>query len=609
MKHPALIFIAVICSWSAQAQNSAKQLSETGIKSQKMAAFQTTIIGETTYDLQTNRAIGNRLILHPNNTLSAIWTMIPVNGGSSARGTGYNFFDGTSWGPQPTYRIEKNQRSGFPTIAVTSSGRLLVAGHSSTLGGTLITKSDSIGSGIWYNDTTSFAGNANESFMKIATGGSNGQTIHIIGNGSGTSGTFVAGQNGPLFYSRSLDGGNTFPVLRSIIPAIDSTQYRGFSAENYSIDTKGDTVVIVIGGITTDLIFLKSVDNGNTWNKTILQSFPIPLFDANSDTLPTGGVIVANGDAHIRIDNNGISHVFWSNIRVISDTTGGTLKLGLPFYETDAILYWNETHPIGDIVTIARALDANGDGIINLIHNPTIECKIGFYSTTYTRFPTAAVDSANNLFVSYQSVCENCDTIGYNKMLSHIYTIASQDGGQTWSQPLDIDKDLDSLFHENAYPCLAKKANGAIHIVFQQDYTPGHSLLTGGLCPPPFWNAASSILYTKIDYTGPGGFPWRFGTVGVKSIKSSTIPFQIAPNPSDEYASIQINLKQKSEVLIDVKNSIGATMYTDQLGQFEKGKHALPLQTSSFVKGMYFITIRTNDQVFTGKCLVVHPDK
>ena len=57
-------------------------------------------IGKTLYDLQSNQAVGSsRLYLFDDGTLSAVWTM----GFAGAdpwgdRGTGYNYFDGTSSG-------------------------------------------------------------------------------------------------------------------------------------------------------------------------------------------------------------------------------------------------------------------------------------------------------------------------------------------------------------------------------------------------------------------------------------------------------------------------------------------------------------------------------
>ena len=54
------------------------------------------VIGTTTYDLQSNASVDNRLIRHSNGTISATWTMSDqLNTAYPDRGTGYNFLDGS----------------------------------------------------------------------------------------------------------------------------------------------------------------------------------------------------------------------------------------------------------------------------------------------------------------------------------------------------------------------------------------------------------------------------------------------------------------------------------------------------------------------------------
>lgn len=124
----------------------------------------------------------------------------------------------------------------------------------------------------------------------------------------------------------------------------------GFNAEDYSIDSKGDTVAIVVGSFSTDLILLKSTDNGTTWNSRILQPFPVPFYDG-SVGLPGGIAVGPSGDAHVRIDNTGLVHVFWSNVLLTDSFT----TLGYYPNVLDGLLYWNENHALGAVDTIAWA--------------------------------------------------------------------------------------------------------------------------------------------------------------------------------------------------------------------------------------------------------------
>ncbi|MDG1349163.1 MAG: hypothetical protein P8P67_05605, partial [Flavobacteriales bacterium] len=89
----------------------------------KSASSNEVFIGTTTYDLQSNAAVQNRIVHHANGTISAGWTTSQeLNVSFSDRGTGYNYFDGTSWGTIPTNRLE-NSRGGWPSIIAMGSGK------------------------------------------------------------------------------------------------------------------------------------------------------------------------------------------------------------------------------------------------------------------------------------------------------------------------------------------------------------------------------------------------------------------------------------------------------------------------------------------------------
>jgi len=87
-------------------------------------------IGSTWYDLQSNKSVSNRIIKCADGSISAIWTR-GFNSGTdyNDRGTGYNYFDGTSWLPLPTDRIE-DIKTGFPSLTL-ANGKEIVISHNS----------------------------------------------------------------------------------------------------------------------------------------------------------------------------------------------------------------------------------------------------------------------------------------------------------------------------------------------------------------------------------------------------------------------------------------------------------------------------------------------
>jgi len=88
-----------------------------------------TVIGITTYDLQSNSAVQNRIMNNGDGTISAVWTYSESFDIAAAdRGTGYNFFDGVAWGSQPTARIEA-EKTGWPNIGRTTGGAEVFVCH------------------------------------------------------------------------------------------------------------------------------------------------------------------------------------------------------------------------------------------------------------------------------------------------------------------------------------------------------------------------------------------------------------------------------------------------------------------------------------------------
>jgi hypothetical protein len=559
----------------------------------KLLSATETYIGETSYFLQTNGSISNRCIVHSDKTISATWSFAPIGSttGWPLRGTGYNYFNGANWGPSPTTRIQ-GHRSGFPNIVVTASGKEMDISHSST--GMSLTLRPTKGNGVWVDSLNSLGAISSDSWPKAISGGANGETVHALW----LDNTNINANGHSLLYSRSLDGGATWPILRSIIPLIDSTNYDGFGGDSYSIDTKGDTVVIAIGFFTTDLILLKSTDNGTSWAKIVIQSFPIPHYYSSGQTF---GFAYSTADPHVMLDNNGLTHVFWSNV-LLTDTSGFVSYFP---NANDGLLYWNENHPIGAIDTIAFAEDKNGNGILDL---PTsgipLGCgSMGNYRGSITQMPSSAVDSANNIFVSYQSYCENCDTTAYNYGHKHVYTIILPNGGATWSNPLDADISVDFLNQENVYGCLAKRANGTINLIYQR--SAGHPQ---NPCSPVSWAEAYQTVHLKIDYSSILGSPWTFpmGNVSIKQKENISLLLEAYPNPCANEVTLSFDLYKSTKASVEIKNLLGENFFYTDLGKLDLGKHSVKINTQLLVDGIYFYTLKTEYQIQNAKFVVSH---
>jgi len=255
-------------------------------KSQGRAGTFETVIGTTVYDLQTNSAVANRIYAYPDGTKAAVWTMGYTPTSYPDRGTGYNYFDGTSWGDEPTTRIEP-MRTGWPSYYPLGDGELVVA-HD-FVSGLQISKRPVKGTGDW---TTSFlaapAGATKVSWPRVITVGN---TIHILA----ISGVPYQGLDLALLYYRSADGGITWenPV---ILPGLDAVSlgagvgksFTGFGSDSYAWSApKGDTIAFAVASSMGGAWILKSYDNGVNWSKVTIFTMPV-LTTAPSPIMASG---------------------------------------------------------------------------------------------------------------------------------------------------------------------------------------------------------------------------------------------------------------------------------------------------------------------------------
>ncbi len=81
-------------------------------------------IGNTSYDMQSNRMLQNRIYRHEDGTIGAVWTRgVEAPPYFPDRGTGYNYYDGNCMGFNPLQISIENFRSGWPSYAPLGPGR------------------------------------------------------------------------------------------------------------------------------------------------------------------------------------------------------------------------------------------------------------------------------------------------------------------------------------------------------------------------------------------------------------------------------------------------------------------------------------------------------
>lgn len=565
-------------------------------------------IGTTTYDLQSNASVDNRLIRHSDGTISATWTMSAQFAAAySDRGTGYNFHDGSSWGPDPTARLESS-RGGWPSVLATGSGKEIAITHNTDNGYLLMTHRPSTGSGAWTEQIISSM-DSNGVYTDIiwnraVIGGSNNETIHMVGviAPTGLGGTIWNGLDGALVYYRSQDGGDTWDIQDMQLPTLDTSKYTGFNGDDYAIAAQGETVVVAYFGGWDDSVILKSTDNGNTWNETVFLDFPVDKYvndsgldidgDGVMDTLYT-----ADGAGTVVLDGNNDAHVFFGNMRVLdADLSDGNTSY---FGGTSGLMYWNESMGPDDASNstissslwysslpqmIASAQDLDGDGMLNYVGIPT-------YYLSVDCMPSAGVDNQGNIFVSYSSLMENVDNGSQN--FRHVHVVKSMDGGTTWSAPKDVTEWTDwGGAQECVFARMDRNVDDKIRLIYQKDFEPG--LAVRGDEDIIDMN---EIRYLELDTTELSGT-----STGI-TYNNLDIEFSVYPNPAKNQITVDFSSTNNKSSNLIISDLLGKTVKECSVNS-SNGINRIDINLNNLNDGVYFINFSNNDIKSTKKLVI-----
>ncbi|MFA4851119.1 MAG: T9SS type A sorting domain-containing protein [Bacteroidales bacterium] len=455
-------------------------------KTQNALAVSETIIGTTRYDLQTNTSVQNRLFVHPDGTIGATFTYGQLDAAFSDRGTGYNYFDGATWGAQPTARIE-TVRNGWPSYCPLGAGELVVSHNGST--GLQITSRATKGTGTWAESVlvgpTTSGGTTALLWPRAIT---SGNTIHIIACTDQAVSPAVYTYEGlqlALVYIRSTDGGTSWDAPL-ILPGMDSATVvdfnnKGFGGDGYAWALpKGDTIAFVVGEWWADFFIMKSTDGGDTWSKITVFDFPTPA------AAPTPIMATVDGSVAIALDDNGKANVVVGRMRVSDDDYADDTYSWYPY--TDGLLYWKEGMPQWDTTLlnddaalfaagnlIGYMLDWNGSDTIEFPAVGTDQFPFGNYQLSLSSMPQIAIDG-NNVYVTYSSCMETKTLSGANpneQLYRHIMFTKSNDGGITWDTvTVDLNSDIVHDYDECVFGSLAVQDKN-LYVIYQADAEPG----------------------------------------------------------------------------------------------------------------------------------------
>lgn len=561
------------------------------------------VAGVTRFDAQAYGSMPSRFFHDENGNPVATWHFGTDPAGSfPERGTGYSVRENGAW-TAANNRIE-SVRCGFPAIARLENGTQINVSHSTAFTPyRLVINRKAPGAGAWTQTFLDNAPGTGGLWPRIAVGGADGQTVHIIGitTPSAFGGTVYKGMDGHLLYWRSTDGGLTWDVKAQIVPGCDSSQYKSIEADSYTIEANGETVAIgVFSGWNNTEIF-KSLDNGQNWEKIIVNDFPdalenyagalndsytfddIGFFDPNApDSL---AVFSSDGFGALYIDAGSQVHAWFGRMYYVdNDPAAGSFY----YPGINGLVYWKESFGTDNLEIIAGALDLNGDTTLNI---GSIN-EIGPYFNSLSSFPTVGADADGNIYLAYSALNELYRSdwgAPVDQFYRHIYLMKSTDNGDTWGEPYEITKApyVDEFilpFTEAVYPALPRRIGDNVDLIYQQDALPGLDL----------WGDNHGSFDNFIMYVSVPADSIPLGIFAPSGAVAST-DLRLSPNPVEGMLSVSATINGNSGARAIIVDLLGRPVLTHFFAD-GPGTQTLRIPVHQLGQGVYLLRLEDGNR-------------
>ena len=234
----------------------------------------------TTYDWQSNDGARTWTIVWPDGKINFGFTCAS-DGSYSDRGTAIGTYDAVNdeWIASGG-RVEQ-EKTGFGSIARFGQNGIIVAAHTaSECGLYLIEDKDNISNGCAI--TLPKLDNTNDpTWPNVMTSGPNRDIIHIIVTAYTNNVPGMEEVTDPMIYFRSMDGGQTWDKQNEVLPYMGPEDAIDWTANScYWMETTEDNcLALVVNNAWSDGMVLYSYDDGETWNKKTFYHHPGPKTD------------------------------------------------------------------------------------------------------------------------------------------------------------------------------------------------------------------------------------------------------------------------------------------------------------------------------------------
>jgi len=652
MKKLFLLFLGAVCGSAMYAQNTVKNSQRIGFSPAKKVATDATpassvsnpvahigktrnasqfastlgtkwIVGHTTYDLQTNGA-PQRRVLQSGNTVSCGWTFsLEQNVTSTStftdRGTGYNYYDGSTWGNEPSLRLE-NIRTGFGCFAGPGGANEYYIAHDGANNKFIMNKKTGT---TWAQSTLATSSTQTALWPHTAM---SGNWLYIVSS-STDSNIHSNGVRFGIFFSRSNDGGTTWLDDQIPMPLLDSVKHYRGGGNTYSISANGSHVAVLIGDVGTNMTLISSNDNGANWTKTEIMNWPIDNYNfGGTDMTDTNGDLVpdtlwtCDGAHSLTLDATGKAHVAFTAVRVYKP--GGST--GYNFFFQTWLLYWNSGMTTGQFDsldsfnTIWHDCDENGAfGLGDNYTSGLTPAKDAIYNTIGTiSQPCITLTSTGKVLVAYSAIMDNdttTDDPGPNywagpsdlpgQNFRDIMLIGNS--GTGWTIPVNISR---TAHFEEAFPSMAENISGNnLAVLYQADAEPGTILSNADVFDPYFMNVMV-CHFVNIDsffnnYTADTSAPChQFELPLAVSNVNLNGNVKVYPNPAFDVINVNANLNEvTANLTYQISDMTGRVVYTESAKNVKSYNRVIAI--SQLTSGTYILNVITDHGKYTEKII------
>jgi len=397
-----------------------------------------------------------------------------------------------------------------------------------------------------------------------------------------------------------MDGGANWGDWQQL-DGMTTSEYINFSADIYSwAQPVGDIIAFTAGDSWQDQLLMKSTDNGTTWTRTVVWPSPYNFW-AGGDSVPR--YYCPDGTMALALDMDGKAHLTFGLQQGSGDVAGA--KYWVPY--TDGLIYWNEYMPTFPAVLDPQTLYDNGNYIgwvlDTMIFYPTNQLLAHYYNSM-TGNPGITIDEDNNMFVIWAGVTPLLDPDNY--YLRHIYERTAKihpDHSVMWHDSLiDITSDfLQYNWTECMYPDIAQNSDDNIYVLFMADDLGGSYVkglnITG-------YSGQTSVTENNMIVIKRAKTDLYVGTGDKKEIKPSFAVSKNYPNPVVDHTTISVNIQKPGDAILEVTNLMGQKLMSVEKANLTAGNYYFEIDGSQLAPGIYFYTVKFNNESITNKMVV-----